>query len=175
MSSASRSTMVLLVEMRSGVTDLARTVLPRATERTCQPWDRLLIEILKLTVVAEEDGRGRDALLLGYLDDGLRGHDGAASAAEGAVGLNVDALLLAEVDNLLLGKARVVLDLVDSGDDGGMRQKLLEVSLAVLWWDVSLELYEIEGGKGLTLQTPTPLVLPVATSFSICFQPSTWL
>ena len=35
MSSASRSTMVLLAEMRSGVTDLARTVLPRATGFTC--------------------------------------------------------------------------------------------------------------------------------------------
>lgn len=86
----------------------------------------------ELTVVAEKDGRGRDTLLLGNLDNGLSGHDRTASAAQRAVGLNVDALLLAEVDNLLLGKAGVVLDLVDGGDDGGMRQKLLKVSLAVL-------------------------------------------
>lgn len=83
-------------------------------------------------MVAEEDGRGRDTLLLGNFDNRLSGHDGTASAAERAVGLNVDTLLLAEVDDLLLRKAGVVLDLVDGGDDGGMRQKLLKVSLAVL-------------------------------------------
>jgi hypothetical protein len=44
----------------------------------------------------------------------------------------VDALLLAEVDNLLLRERRVVLDLVDGGDDGSMREELLEVAFAVL-------------------------------------------
>jgi len=45
----------------------------------------------------------------------------------------VNALLLAEVDNLLLRETGVVLDLVDGGDDSGMRQKLLEVLLTVLY------------------------------------------
>ena len=83
-------------------------------------------------MVAEEDGRGRDTSLLGNLNDGLSGHDGTTGAAQRAVGLNVDALLLAQVDNLLLGKTGVVLDLVNGGDDSGVRQKLLKVLLAVL-------------------------------------------
>jgi hypothetical protein len=45
----------------------------------------------------------------------------------------VNTLLLAEVDNLLLRQTGVVLDLVNGGDDGGVRQKLLEVLLAVLY------------------------------------------
>jgi hypothetical protein len=44
----------------------------------------------------------------------------------------VDAFLLAQVDNLLLREGRVVLDLVDSRDDGGVREELLEVAFAVL-------------------------------------------
>lgn len=83
-------------------------------------------------MVAEEDGRGGDTLLLGNLDNRLSSHDGATSAAKGTVCLNMNALLLAEVDNLLLRKTGMVLDLVDGGDDSGMRQKLLEVLLAVL-------------------------------------------
>jgi hypothetical protein len=83
-------------------------------------------------MVAEEDSRGRDTLLLSNLDYRLSSHDGATSAAKGAVRLNVNALLLAEVDNLLLRETGVVLDLVDGGDDSSMRQKLLEVLLAVL-------------------------------------------
>ena len=89
-------------------------------------------------MVAEEDGGGRDALLLGNLDDGLGGHHGTTSATQGAVGNNVDALLLAVVDNLLLGQAGVVLNLVDGGNDGGVGQKLLEVLDAVLQRCVSL-------------------------------------
>jgi hypothetical protein len=38
----------------------------------------------------------------------------------------VDASLVAEVDNLLLGEQGVVLDLVGSGDNGGLGQKFLE-------------------------------------------------
>lgn len=83
-------------------------------------------------MVAEEDGRGRDTSLLSNLDDRRSGHDGATGATQGAVGLNMDTLLLAEVDDLLLGKFGVVLDLVNGGNDGGVRQKLLEVLLAVL-------------------------------------------
>jgi hypothetical protein len=83
-------------------------------------------------MVAEEDGRSRDASLLGNLDDRRSGHDGTTGATQRAVGLNMDTLLLAEVDDLLLGKFGVVLDLVNGGNDGGVRQKLLEVLLAVL-------------------------------------------
>jgi hypothetical protein len=39
----------------------------------------------------------------------------------------VNALLLAEVNNFLLWAQWVVLDLVDSGDDGSLGQKLLHV------------------------------------------------
>jgi len=39
----------------------------------------------------------------------------------------VDALLLAEVNNLLLRAQWVVLNLVDGGDDGGLGQQLLKV------------------------------------------------
>jgi hypothetical protein len=83
-------------------------------------------------MVAEEDSRGRDTSLFGNLDDRRGGHDGTAGATQRAVGLNMDTLLLAEVDDLLLGKLGVVLDLVNGGNDGGVRQKLLEVLLAVL-------------------------------------------
>jgi hypothetical protein len=85
-----------------------------------------------LTVPAQQDGRGVDAVLLGDLDDGVERGQGAASAAEGAVRHDVDALLLAELDDVGLGEVRVQLDLVDGGDDGGLGEKLLEVLLAVL-------------------------------------------
>ena len=42
-------------------------------------------------------------------------------------------LLLTKVDNLLLGQLRVVLDLVDGGDDGGVREEFFEVAFAVLF------------------------------------------
>lgn len=45
----------------------------------------------------------------------------------------MDALLLAKVDNLLLGQLRVVLDLVDGWDDGGVGEEFFEVALAVLF------------------------------------------
>jgi hypothetical protein len=83
-------------------------------------------------VVAEENSRGRNTLLLGNLDNGLGAHDGTACAAKRTVSLNMDALFLAEVNYFLLGKLRVIFNLVNSGYDGRMRQKLLEVPLAVL-------------------------------------------
>lgn len=51
----------------------------------------------------------------------------------------MDALFLAEIDNLLLGQAGVVLNLVDGGDNGGVREKLLEILLAVLHHVIMLE------------------------------------
>lgn len=44
----------------------------------------------------------------------------------------MNALLVAQVDDLLLRKAGVVLDLVDSGDDLCVREKLFEIFFAVL-------------------------------------------
>lgn len=45
----------------------------------------------------------------------------------------MDTVLAAEVDDLLLGKAGVILNLVDGGDNGGVWDELLEVFLAVLF------------------------------------------
>lgn len=44
----------------------------------------------------------------------------------------MDALLLAEVNDLLLRECRVVLDLVDSGDHSGVGEELREVAFAVV-------------------------------------------
>jgi hypothetical protein len=123
-------------------------------------------------VVAEQDGAGGDAVLLGNLDDDGGGEDGGAGAAEGAVGHDVDALGLAEVDDLVLRQAGVVLDLVDGGDDGGLGQELLEVELAVLRGGQQGARWEKKRGR--TLQTPMALTLPVARSFSIDFQVLMW-
>lgn len=83
-------------------------------------------------MIAQQDGRRLDAVLLGDLDDGLGGEERAAGAAQRAVRHDVDALLFAEVDDFLLRECRVVLDLVDGGDDGGVWEELFEVALAVL-------------------------------------------
>lgn len=45
----------------------------------------------------------------------------------------MDALFLAKVDNLLLGEAGVVFNLVDGRDHGGVGEELFEISLAVLF------------------------------------------
>jgi hypothetical protein len=55
----------------------------------------------------------------------------------------VDALLLAEVDDLLLGKQRVVLDLVDGWGDGGLCEKLLQVLDGVVGDADSLDLLRV--------------------------------
>lgn len=83
-------------------------------------------------MVAQQDGRWLDAVLLSDLDNGLCREKRTTRAAQRAVGHDVDLVLLAEVDNLLLRQSRVVFNLVDGGDDGSMREELLEVTLAVL-------------------------------------------
>ena len=93
----------------------------------------------------------------------------------------MDALLAAEVDDLLLAERGVVLDLVDGRGDGYVGEELLEVALGVLR-SSSLGEYIAggrwrRGGKGekgplLTLETPMALALPVARSFSIDFHVS---
>jgi len=83
-------------------------------------------------VPAKQDRRGRNPSLLRDLDDRLGREERAPRAPQRTVRGDVDALLLAEVDNLLLRQGRVVLDLVDGGHDGDVGQQLLEVPLAVV-------------------------------------------
>lgn len=83
-------------------------------------------------MITQQHSRWLDAVLLGDGDDRFGREHRAARATERAVRHDVDALLVAEVDNLLLRQSRVVLDLVDGGDDGCMREELFEVSFAVL-------------------------------------------
>ena len=58
-------------------------------------------------------------MLLCDLIDTLVLEQRRASAAERAVRCDVNTLLLAKVDDFLLRAQRVVLDLVDGGDNGG--------------------------------------------------------
>lgn len=81
---------------------------------------------------AQQDRGWVDTLLLRNLDNGLCCQQRTARAAERAVCRDVNALLLAEVDRLLLGKAGVVLNLVDSRDHGGLGEELLKVGPAVV-------------------------------------------
>lgn len=83
-------------------------------------------------MVAEENSSSADTTLLSDLGNRVSSHERAASATERAVSDDMDTLLVAEVDNLLLGQRGVVLDLVDGGDDLGLSEELLEVFLAVL-------------------------------------------
>lgn len=76
---------------------------------------------------AEEDSRRGNTTLVGDGDDGLGSEQRAASAAERAVSSDVDTLLLAKVHDLLLRQRGVVLNLVGSGDNGGLGQELLQV------------------------------------------------
>lgn len=71
-------------------------------------------------------------MFLGYLDNGSRRHQRSTSTAERAVGHDVNAFLITKINNLLLRKSWVVLNLVDGWDHSGMGQKLLQVSFAVL-------------------------------------------
>lgn len=84
------------------------------------------------TVPTQQHRRRAHTLPVGHLDDRVSRHERAARAAQRTVRRHVDALFLAEIDNLLLRQRRVVLDLVDGRDDGRLRQKLLQVPLAVV-------------------------------------------
>lgn len=78
-------------------------------------------------VVGEENRSRSNVVLLCGGDDTLVIEERRACAAERAVGGDMDALLLAEVNDLLLGQKRMVLDLIGGGDDGGLCEQLLEV------------------------------------------------
>lgn len=84
-------------------------------------------------MVAEQDSSSRNSLLLSNLDNGLGGHQRAACTAQRAIGHDVNTVFSAEINNLLLGEAGMVLNLVDGGDNGGVREELFEVCLAVLF------------------------------------------
>lgn len=62
-------------------------------------------------MIADEDGTGRDAVLVSDLDDLLVLEERRISRAEGGVSLRDDLVLLEEVDELVLGEVRVKLDL----------------------------------------------------------------
>ena len=132
-------------------------------------------------MITQQHRRGLDAVLLGHFDHRLGGEQRSACAAQRAVRHDVDPLFFAEVDNLLLRQGRVVLDLVDCGDDGCMGEELLEVAFGVLFVAMVKRVRGMgrkggrEGEGKLALETPMALVLPVARSVSICFHVSTWL
>ena len=69
-------------------------------------------------MVAQENGGGADAVLLRNLIHFLVFEQRRSSATQRAVCGDVNALVLAEVDDLLLWQQRVVFDLVDGGGDG---------------------------------------------------------
>jgi hypothetical protein len=80
-----------------------------------------------LTVVAQENGSGADIVLLCDFEHGLVFAQWGACASQRAVRGDVNALLLAKVDNFLLGQEGMVLDLVDGWDNSALRKQLLEV------------------------------------------------
>ena len=73
-------------------------------------------------MVAQQDCAGADVVLLCDFEDTLVFEQGRTSATERAVCSDVDALLLAEVDDFLLREQWVVLDLVGCRGDGGLRE-----------------------------------------------------
>lgn len=83
-------------------------------------------------MIAQQDGGRADVVLLGNLEDVLVLEQGPASASKRAVRHDVNTLLLAEINNLLLRQSGMVLDLVDCGNDSGLTEELLQVLLAVL-------------------------------------------
>lgn len=81
---------------------------------------------------AQKNCRRCDTSLFSNRHNGGSCEQRTTRAAQGAVRGNMDALLFAKVDNLLLRKRGVVFDLVDRRDDRHVRQKLLEKWLAVV-------------------------------------------
>lgn len=121
-----------LASMREGVTDLARTEEPRATRNHQQEYSIVSRADHKRTVPAQQNRRRSHTALLGDSDNRLSCEQGAAGAAQGTIRGDVDALLVAEVDDLLLRQGGVVLDLVGGGDDARLGQELLQILDAVV-------------------------------------------
>lgn len=76
---------------------------------------------------AQQNSSRGNATLLCNGHNGLSSEKRATGAAQRAVSGDVNTLLVAEVNNLLLGQRWVVLDLVDGRDDGGLGQERLQV------------------------------------------------
>jgi hypothetical protein len=93
-----------------------------------------------LTVPAKQNSSRSNSALVGDSHDGLGSEQRATSAAQWAVSGDVDAGLVAEIDNLLLGEQGVVLDLVGSGDNSGLGQEFLEELDAVVGHTDGLDL-----------------------------------
>lgn len=91
-----------------------------------------ILETKKHTMPAQENSRRSNTPLIRNLDNRRRRKQRTPRAPQRAVRGDMDALLFAEVDNLLLRERRVVLDLVDGRHDGRLRQEFLEVLLAVV-------------------------------------------
>ena len=78
-------------------------------------------------MIAQQHRRRADAMFLRDVQHALVLEQRRPRAAERAVRGDVDAFFLAVVYDFLLGKQRVVFDLVGGGGDGGLRKELLEV------------------------------------------------
>lgn len=81
---------------------------------------------------AQQNSSRSNAALLRNGHDRLGSEQRAAGAAQRTVRGDVDAFLLAEVDDLLLRQGGVVLNLVGGGHDGGLWEELLQVLHAVV-------------------------------------------
>jgi len=126
MSSSSSEMSLRFSSMREGVTDFASTEELRAT--TCVSMVLSSVANARpLTMVTQQHRSGSNAMLLRHLPDLLVLEQRRPRAAQRTVRRDVNALLLAEVNDFLLGQQRVVFDLVGGGDDGGLREELLEV------------------------------------------------
>lgn len=117
-------------------------------------------------MVAQENSSRADALLLGNLLHALVLEQRAARAAERAVRHDLDALALAEVDEVVLGQGRVVLDLVRGGHDLGLGEELLEVDPAVVAHAHGLRLARLDQAfhllpRGDVVMVPGHVALPV--------------
>lgn len=106
--------------MRGGVTDFARTLEPRATATYVSVIGSILQRVGMHTMPAQQNCCRCDSLLLRDFNDGLCRKERASSASQRAVSSDVDALLLAEVDDLLLWQSRMVLNLVDCRHYGNL-------------------------------------------------------
>jgi hypothetical protein len=84
-------------------------------------------------MVAQQDSRRADVVLLSNLEDVFVLEQGAASASKWTVSHDMDTLLFAEIHNLLLRQGGMVLNLIDCRNNSGLGKKLLQVLLAVLY------------------------------------------
>ena len=108
-----------------------------------------------LTVVAQQDGSWGNALLLSKRYDWCGLEHGASCASQWTVCGNQDTLLLADINDFLLRKRWVVLNLVDSWDDSCDCEELLQIFLAVvgdtngLYFAAGKELLHFQPGLGV--------------------------